>query len=121
IAAAWVKNCSAQGVVPTIKHFAANNQETARNSEDSIGEERTLQEIYLAAFKRAVLEGGVTAVMCSYNRLNGSYASNNDWLLNQVLKNQWGFKGLVMSDWGASHNVTDVARGLDLEMPTGQN
>jgi beta-glucosidase len=121
IAVNWVKNCSAQGAIPTIKHFAGNNQETDRNSVDSRIEERTLNEIYLPAFKKATTEGGNVAVMCSYNRLNGSYASNNDWLLNQTLKNTWGFKGLVMSDWGASHSVTDLSHGLDLEMPNGAN
>ena len=121
IAMNWVKACSAQGSVPTIKHFAANNQEWNRNSVDVQADERTLHEIYLPAFKKASTEGGIVAVMCSYNRLNGFYASANDWLLNQVLKNQWGFKGLVMSDWGASHATTDVARGLDLEMPNTQN
>jgi beta-glucosidase len=121
IAVNWVKACSAQGSVPTIKHFAANNQEWNRNSVDVQADERTLHEIYLPAFKKASTEGGIVAVMCSYNRLNGFYASANDWLLNQVLKNQWGFKGLVMSDWGASHATTDVARGLDLEMPNTQN
>jgi beta-glucosidase len=121
IAVNWVKACSAQGSVPTIKHFAANNQEWNRNSVDAQVDERTLQEIYLPAFKKAVTEGGTIAVMCSYNRLNGFYASASDFLLNQVLRTQWGFKGLVMSDWGASHATTDVARGLDLEMPNGQN
>ena len=121
IAANWVKQCSAQGVVPTIKHFAANDQETNRGSVDAEVDERTLQEIYLPAFRRAAIEGGNVAVMCSYNRLNGHYASNNDWLLNRTLKRQWGFKGLVMSDWGASHSVTDLAMGLDLEMPRGDN
>jgi beta-glucosidase len=121
IAVNWVKACSAQGSVPTIKHFAANNQESDRNSVDAQVDERTLQEIYLPAFKKAATEGGIVAVMCSYNRLNGFYASASDWLLNQTLKNQWGFRGLVMSDWGASHATTDVARGLDLEMPNSQN
>jgi beta-glucosidase len=121
IAVNWVKACSAQGSVPTIKHFAANNQESNRNSVDAQMEERTMQEIYLPAFKKAATEGGIVAVMCSYNRLNGFYASANDWLLNQVLKTQWGFQGLVMSDWGACHATTDVARGLDLEMPDTRN
>ena len=117
----WVKECSAQGSVPVIKHFAANNQELERNSVDAQVDERTLHEVYLPAFRKAATEGGIVAVMCSYNRLNGYYASANDWLLNQVLKKQWGFQGLVMSDWGASHASTDVARGLDLEMPNGAN
>ena len=121
MAANWVKACSAQGSIPTIKHFAANNQEMNRNTVDAQVDERTLHEIYLPAFRKAVTEGGVVAVMCSYNRLNDVYASANDWLLNQVLKKEWGFKGLVMSDWGASHATTDVARGLDLEMPSGAN
>jgi beta-glucosidase len=121
IAVNWVKACSAQGSVPTIKHFAANNQEWNRNSVDAQVDERTLHESYLPAFKKAVTEGGIVAVMCSYNRLNGQYASANDWLLNQVLKTQWGFPGLVMSDWGASHAPSDVARGLDLEMPNSAN
>jgi len=121
IAANWVKACSAQGSIPTIKHFAANNQEVNRDTVDARVDERTLHEIYLPAFRKAVTEGSVVAVMCSYNRLNDVYASANDWLLNQVLKQEWGFKGLVMSDWGASHATTDVARGLDLEMPSGEN
>ena len=121
IAVNWVKACSSEHAVPTIKHFAANNQETNRNSVDAVVDERVMHEIYLPAFKKAATEGGIVAVMCSYNRLNGHYASNNDWLLNQTLKNEWGFQGLVMSDWGASHDVTDIARGLDLEMPSGQN
>ena len=121
IAVNWVQGCSSEHAVPTIKHFAANNQETNRNSVNAIVDERVMQEIYLPAFKKAVTEGGIVAVMCSYNRLNGHYASNSDWLLNQTLKKDWAFKGLVMSDWGASHDVTDLAMGLDLEMPTGQN
>jgi beta-glucosidase len=121
IAVNWVKACSAEGVVPTIKHYAANNQEVSRNTVDAVIDERTLNEIYLPAFKKAAKEGGIIAFMCSYNRLNGSYASNSDYLLNQMLKQQWGFKGLVMSDWGASHSVTDIAKGLDLEMPSGRN
>jgi beta-glucosidase len=121
VAVNWVKACAATGAVPTIKHFAGNNQETNRNFVDSEIDERTLNEIYLPAFKKAAMEGGNIAVMCSYNRLNGSYASNNDWLLNLMLKKAWGFQGLVMSDWGASHATSDLAKGLDLEMPSGAN
>jgi beta-glucosidase len=120
MATRWAKACSEQGVVPTIKHFAANNQETNRNTVDAEVEERVLREIYLPAFERAVKEGGIVSVMCSYNRLNGRYASNNAWLLDEVLKKEWGFEGLVMSDWGASHEVSDLAKGLDLEMPNGK-
>jgi beta-glucosidase len=121
IAVNWVKACAAQGSVPTIKHFAANNQEWNRGSVDARVDERALNEIYLAAFKKAATEGGIVAVMCSYNRLNGYYASANDRLLNQTLKSRWAFQGLVMSDWGASHATTDLARGLDLEMPNPAN
>ena len=117
IAVNWVKACGVQGSVPTIKHFAANNQEDNRDSVDARVDERVLHEIYLPAFKRAVAEGGIVAVMCSYNRLNGFYAGANDWLLNRTLRGQWGFQGLVMSDWGACHATTDLASGLDLEMP----
>jgi beta-glucosidase len=113
----WTKACSAMHVIPTIKHFAANNQETDRQSVDSEVDDRTLHEIYFPAFKKAVQESGIVAVMCAYNRLNGHYASNNRWLLTTTLKDTWGFKGFVMSDWGASHDVTDLAMGLDLEMP----
>jgi beta-glucosidase len=121
IATNWIKACSAQGSIPTIKHFDANNQETNRTSVDALVDQRVLEEIYLPAFKRAVQSGSILAVMCSYNRLNDHYASNNDWLLNQTLKGDWGFAGMVMSDWGASHDTTDLAKGLDLEMPTPQN
>ena len=86
MAANWVKACSAQGSIPTIKHFAANNQEMNRKTRDAQADERTMHEIYLPAFKKAVTEGAVVAVMCSYNRLNNVYASANDWLLNQTLK-----------------------------------
>jgi beta-glucosidase len=121
IALHWTKACTEQGVSPTIKHYAANNQEQARNSADSVIDERTLHEVYLPAFELPAEQVEGLSVMCSYNRVNGSYASNNDYLLNEVLRKQWGFKGMVMSDWGASHQVTDIAKGLDLEMPTGQN
>jgi len=121
VAANWVKGCAATGTVPTIKHFAANNQELDRNSVDAQVDERVMQEIYLPAFKKAVQTGANISLMCSYNRLNGSYASNNEWLLTQTLKNDWGFAGLVMSDWGASHATSDLAKGLDLEMPSPQN
>ena len=93
MAATWTKACSEQGVVPTVKHYAANNQENQRNSEDSVVDERTMHEVYLPAFQTGGAGGGTVAVMCSYNRLNGHYASNNEWLLKDVLKKQWGFAG----------------------------
>lgn len=117
IAMNWTKACAAMHVIPVIKHYAANNQETNRMSVDAEVDERTLHEIYLPAFKKSVQESGIIAVMCAYNRINGHYASNNRYLLTDVLRTDWNFPGLVMSDWGASHDVTDIAMGLDLEMP----
>jgi beta-glucosidase len=117
----WARECTKVGVVPTIKHFAGNSQEWNRMSVDAQIDERVLREIYLPGFEKAVKEAGNIAVMCSYNRLNGHYASNNDWLLNQVLKQDWGFKGLLMSDWSASHQVSDLTKGMDLEMPRPVN
>lgn len=118
IAAHWVRAARDQGVIATIKHFAANNQEWHRDDIDVQVDERTLQEIYLSAFRRAVQEGGALAVMAAYNRINGDYCSANDRLLNQYLKRDWGFTGIVMSDWGACHNTDALANGLDLEMGT---
>jgi beta-glucosidase len=119
MAVAYIRGVQSENVVATVKHFAANNQETDRHTIDTIVDERTLQEIYLPAFRAAVLEGDVWAVMSAYNKLNGFYASESDYLLNKVLKKDWGFKGMVMSDWGAVHStVPTIRNGLDLEMPT---
>ena len=120
-AVAWVKGLQSEQVIATTKHFAANNQEFERNSMDSRVDERVLREIYFPAFKAAVQEGNTWAIMSSYNRLNGQYASSNTWLLNDILKDEWGFNGLVMSDWGAVHSVVPTLyAGLDIEMPTGR-
>ncbi len=121
IAVGYVRGIQSQGVAATAKHFAANNHENDRNNDSSEVDERTLNEIYFPAFRAAVQEGGAKAVMCSYNLINGIHASADDWLLNQVLKKQWGFSGLVMSDWGAVHETLGcVNGGLDLEMPSGE-
>ena len=120
MAVQFIEGVQSQGVAATVKHFDANNQEHDRTGTSSDVDERTLREIYLPAFEAAVKEGHVEAVMCSYNLLNGTYASENDWLLNRVLKKDWGFKGVVMSDWGATHHAVAAANhGLDLEMPGG--
>lgn len=120
IAVSYVKGVQAEGVVATTKHFAVNNQETGRMSINAKVDTRTLYEIYFPAFKAAVQEAKCEAIMCAYNRLNGPYCSENEMLLNTVLKKEWGFDGLVMSDWGAVHSTEEVARyGLDLEMPGG--
>jgi beta-glucosidase len=120
-AAAYIRGVQSEGVLATVKHFAANNQEWDRNHVSSEVDERTLREIYLPAFERAVNEGGVAAVMTAYNLLNGTYCSHDAWLLEDVLKKQWGFAGLVMSDWGAVHDTLGaVTGGCDLEMPSGK-
>jgi beta-glucosidase len=120
IASHYVEGTQSQGVISTIKHFACNNEEWDRDSVDVQVDDRTLHEIYLPAFRRCVQEGGAKAVMCAYNRVNGLWCSDNDILQNQILKKEWGFKGFVMSDWGATHSLTDVPHGLDLEMPRGE-
>ncbi|MDR6639508.1 glycoside hydrolase family 3 C-terminal domain-containing protein [Paenarthrobacter nitroguajacolicus] len=118
LGAAWVRGVQSQGVGTSVKHFAANNQETDRMRISSDVDERTLREIYFPAFERVVQESKPTAVMCSYNRINGTYASENTWLLTDVLRKEWGFTGAVLSDWGAvSNRVAALKAGLDLEMP----
>ncbi|GAB2616163.1 glycoside hydrolase family 3 C-terminal domain-containing protein [Kribbella endophytica] len=118
LGAALVDGLQSQGVGASLKHFAANNQETDRLRVSAEVDERTLREIYLAGFERVVRSARPWTVMCSYNRLNGVHASENHWLLTEVLREEWGFDGLVMSDWGAVHNrVASLAAGLDLEMP----
>jgi len=118
IATEYVKGVQAEGVLATVKHFAANNQEWDRNHISSEVDERTLREIYFPAFERAVRVGHVGAVMSSYNLLNGIYSSHHPWLLKRVLKQEWGFQGFVVSDWVAVHDpVGGAVGGCDLEMP----
>lgn len=119
MAVAYIKGMQSENVIPSVKHFAANNQEENRHTIDVLVDERALHEIYFPAFKASVKEANVWSVMSAYNKLNGFYASENDYLLNDVLKKRWGFKGLVMSDWGAVNStVPTIKSGLDLEMPT---
>ena len=120
IAAAYVRGAQSQGIGVACKHFAANDQEPKRDSLTSNVDERTLRELDLKPFEICV-KNGATGFMCSYNPLNGIYTSANKWLLTDILRNEWGFKGLVMSDWGACHDTaTDANAGLDLEEPHGQ-
>lgn len=112
-----VKGIQSQHVAACIKHFAANNQETNRNTINAIIDERALREIYFPAFKAAVQQGNAYAVMSAYNKVNGYWCSENNFLLNKVLKGEWGFKGVVMSDWGGTHHTVAAANaGLDIEM-----
>lgn len=119
LAAAHIKGVQSVGVGASLKHFAVNNQEHRRMSVDAIVDERTLREIYLASFEGAVKEAHPWTVMCSYNLVNGEYASEHKRLLTTILRDEWGFEGLVVSDWGAvNERAAGVAAGMDLEMPT---
>jgi beta-glucosidase len=118
IAVAYIRGVQSRGVGTSLKHYACNNQEIERFRSSSNLDERTLREIYLPAFEAAVKETQPWTVMCSYNRINGVYASQHHHLLREILKGEWGFKGFVVSDWDANHTVFEsVQGGLDLEMP----
>ncbi|MEK5033891.1 glycoside hydrolase family 3 C-terminal domain-containing protein [Paenibacillus sp. FSL R7-0302] len=119
MAANHVKGVQSQGVGTSLKHFAANNQEHRRMSVDAVIDERTLREIYLASFEGTVKQSQPWSVMCSYNQVNGEYASESYELLTKVLREEWGFEGFVVSDWGAvNERVKALAAGLELEMPS---
>jgi beta-glucosidase len=121
MAVSYIKGVQSEGVAATVKHFAVNNQEYERMFVDVQISERALNEIYLPTFKASVTEADALCVMAAYNKVNGAYCSENHYLLNQKLKDDWDFKGLVMSDWGAVHtSIPTVQNGLDLEMPFGE-
>ncbi len=118
LASEWISGVQSQGVGTSLKHFAANNQETRRMSVSAEIDERAMREIYLAAFEMAVRRSKPWTVMCAYNRVNGTYASEHVGLLTHVLRDEWGFEGCVVSDWAAVHDrIASLTAGLDLEMP----
>ncbi|MBW5408988.1 glycosyl hydrolase, partial [Brachyspira hampsonii] len=119
MASGWINGLEDNGIQASIKHFAANNQETLRLIIDSVVDERALREIYLYAFEIAIKEAKPSTVMCSYNSVNGTFASENKYLLTDILRNEWGFDGIVISDWGAVNDRVEALKaGLDLQMPS---
>jgi len=117
----YTKGVQDEGTAVCIKHFAVNNQETNRGSVDVKIDERTLREIYLKPFERAIVEGGAMSVMPAYNKVNGDYCSENEHLLNEILRGEWGFKGMTVSDWGGTHSTMGaMLHGLNVQM-TGSN
>lgn len=118
IATYYTKGVQDNGVAVCLKHFALNNQETNRGTVDVIASARAMREIYLPAFEAAVTKGDAWGVMAAYNKINGAWCAENDWLLNQVLRRDWGFKGMVISDWGGTHSTGSVVKGLNVEMPS---
>jgi len=121
LAVAYIKGVQGEGVIATVKHFAANNQEFERHRINAVVDERALYEIYFPAFKAAVQEAGVWSLMSAYNKLNGVYCAENPELLKDVLQKQWGFKGFVVSDWGSTYSTAGtVNAGMDIEMPGGE-
>jgi beta-glucosidase len=115
---AWVRGLQSRNVGASLKHYACNNQEINRHRSSSVIDERTLREIYLPAFEAVVKEAKPWTVMTSYNKINGVYASENPKMLKEILKGEWGYEGVVITDWGANHSTIDSKNaGLDLEMP----
>src|SRR5690554_1420363 len=118
LAAAFVKGVQKNGVAACIKHFAVNNQETRRKSVNVIIDERTLREIYLTSFEIPVRKGGALAVMSAYNKVNGVYPAEHQHLTRQILRGEWGFKGIYLTDWGAMDQIApSIQAGLTLQMP----
>src|SRR5437588_909238 len=120
IAVGYIKGVQSQGVSATIKHFMGNNSEFDRHHTDSVIDERTMREIYLPVFEAAIKEARVGAIMDSYNMINGARLTQNGYLNTDVAKKEWGFDGIIMSDWRATYDAVAAANGgLDLEMPSG--
>ena len=122
LAGAFVEGVQKEGVGACVKHFAMNNQEYKRFSSNSMVDDRAMREIYLAGFEMAIREHAPSSVMCAYNKINGTHASDNQWLLTQVLRDEWGYQGMVMTDWGAMNNrILGFKAGCDLLMPGGSD
>jgi beta-glucosidase len=121
IASAYIRGAQSKGVITTVKHFACNNSDYDRHKTDSVVDERTMREIYLPAFRMAVQEGGSMGLMSAYNLINGTYASENRHLLIEILREEWGYEGFVISDWISLYSTAGpIKNGLDLEMPSGK-
>ncbi len=119
LAAGWINGVQSMGVGTSVKHFAVNSQEKKRLTIDSVVDERTFREIYLTAFEIAVKKSQPWTVMCAYNKINGVYCSDNGYLQNEILRDEWGFEGIVVTDWGAANDrVVGMENGNDLEMPS---
>ena len=119
ISAAFVNGVQSKGIGTSLKHFAGNNQETRRMTCDSVIDERALREIYLTSFEKTVKQAQPWTIMNAYNRLNGTYCAENKWLLTDVLRDEWGYKGMIVTDWGAENDrVAGLLAGQELEMPT---
>lgn len=119
LAVAYIKGLQSRDVACSVKHFAVNNQETNRTTVDVECSERALREIYLPAFKAAVQEGGALTVMAAYNKFRGEFCAENNYLVRKILRNEWGFDGVYVTDWGAAHStIPSMEAGLDLEMGT---
>ncbi len=122
MAASYIRGSEEKGVATSLKHFASNSQETKRFTSDSVIDERTLREIYLRSFEIAVKEGKPSTVMCAYNKINGIHCSDNKELLTNILRNEWGYDGLVLTDWGAMNDrIKGFEAGCDLNMPGGSD
>jgi beta-glucosidase len=118
IGKAWVKGLQSRNIGASLKHYALNNQEINRNRGNSVVDERTMREIYLPAFEKIVKETQPWTVMCSYNKINGEYASENGRMLTDILRDEWGFEGVLITDWGANHStIPSKNAGMDIEMP----